>query len=278
MGESINGKKSNRLFINLLPLLAFTSFCICYHIRFQCWGFYFDIWCTIVVQNESFMRKKKKGAWILVSCGCISIVVCVCVCVNPGPNPALWRTLLPGFCSISRRPSALLPALTLLQASSALFIFTHTHRLAQAHTHGHSLITARPTLHIMLTGRRSTPSHSHTQLLPLTLYAISDSPEVVYTLLSLSVLNCLLRLVWMVSPWDLAQWSQKCTEPKSSNIIHLSMTVCLSFPFSWPFSQPYPRSFSAVVLPRLVFSIHLPSFFSLLLQSASTSTKKRAES
>lgn len=63
---------------------------------------------------------------------------------------------------------------------------------------------------------------THTQ------YAISDSPEIFRTLVSLSALNCLLCLVWKGSPRVSAQWPQKCEQPKSSDIIHLLTFVCLS--------------------------------------------------
>lgn len=101
---------------------------------------------------------------------------------------------------------------------------------------------------------------THTQLLPLTLYAIFDSPAMIYTLVSLSVMNCLPYLVWKRSPRDFAQWSQKRNQPKLSNIIHL-FSSCLSLPLFKPASHPNPRSVSTSVLPQLAFSLSIPCFF-----------------
>lgn len=83
----------------------------------------------------------------------------------------------------------------------------------------------------------------------------------VYTLVSLSALNCLLCLVWKGSPRDSAQWPQKCNQPKSPHIIHLFSAVRSLSSLFVPFSHPNPHSVSTVVLPRLAYSLSLPSFF-----------------
>ncbi len=191
--------------------------------------------CSFQAKEERFEKEKKgkKHSFLLFWGVCALVYPCmnVCVYVEPGLNPALWRTLLPGFGPISRRPSALLPALTLVQASSALFIFlhTHTHTHTQRHIHSSlhtaSHLTHHAHSHVLNRHTHTHTTHTHTAAASDTVYAISDSPEMVYTLVSLSALNCLLCLVWKGSPRDSAQWPQKCNQPKSPHIIHLFSTV-----------------------------------------------------